>query len=829
MKQKQKILIVGGVAGGASAAARLRRLSESAEIIILERGEFISFANCGLPYYIGGEISEKSALILQTPQSFKSRYSVDVRIRHEAVAINRNNKTVSVKNHQTNEIYTESYDKLILSPGAKPICPDEFQSERIFTIRNIPDTYRVKNFIDTKNPQHAVIVGGGYIGLETAENLHRAGLKVAIVQRSDHVLPTLDFDTACDIHRHIESKGVQLLLNHEVKSISEQNGNLIVTLNRGNEIVADTIVTEMMIFAIGVQPDSVIAQEAGLTVDSRGAIIVSETMQTSDPDIYAIGDAISVVDYVTEQPAYIPLAGPANKQGRIVADRIGGIDSRYSGTQGSSILRVFDMTVASTGINETVAKKKGLNYEKIFLWSTSHAGYYPGATNMSVKIIFERETGKLLGTQIAGYDGVDKRCDIIATAIRAKMTASDLAQLELCYAPPYSSAKDPVNMAGFVIENILTGKVKIFHWHDIEKLQKSNDIILLDVRTPTEYDNGHIDGFINIPVDELRGRLDEIDKSKKIYVTCQVGVRGYAATRILVQNDFDAYNLSGGFRLWRSIFGAKTKLPSCGMIHGEQHSVPQSGNTFQQSGDILKSDTIKVDACGLQCPEPIMKLSVAVNSAKEGDVIEIKTTDSAFSGDVEGFCRRTGNVLLDVKDDKGIFITKIRKGNKSVEIFQQIERRGKNFILFSGDLDKAIAVFIMANAAAALGRKASIFFTFWGLNILRRPEKVFVRKDFLSQLFGWMMPRGSKKLPLSKMNMGGLGAKLIRGIMRRKNVSSLEELIQSARNLGVDLIACSMSMEVMGIKPEELIDGVQLGGATAMLAFAEESDMSLFI
>jgi NADPH-dependent 2,4-dienoyl-CoA reductase/sulfur reductase-like enzyme/rhodanese-related sulfurtransferase len=571
MKQKQKILIVGGVAGGASAAARLRRLSESAEIIMLERGEFISFANCGLPYYIGGEISEKSALMLQTPQSFKSRYNVDVRVRHEVVAVNRNDKTVSVKNHRNNEIYTEHYDKLILSPGAKPICPDKFQSERIFTIRNIPETYRVKEFLDTKKPQHAVIVGGGYIGLEMAENLYRAGLEVVIVQRSDHVLPTLDFDTACDVHRHIESKGVRLLLNHEVKSISEQNGKLSVAFNRDDEIV-----TEMIIFAIGVQPDSVIAQEAGLAVNSHGAIVVSETMQTSDPDIYAIGDAVAVVDYVTGQPAYIPLAGPANKQGRIVADQICGIDSRYSGTQGSAILRVFDMTVASTGINETVAKKNGLNYEKIFLWSTSHAGYYPGATNMSIKILFERETGKLLGAQIAGYEGVDKRCDVLATAIRAKMSASDLAELELCYAPPYSSAKDPVNMAGFVIENILTGKVKIFHWHDVEKLQKSDDVILLDVRTPTEYDNGHIDGFINIPVDELRGRLDELDQSKKIYVTCQVGVRGYAATRILVQNNFDAYDLSGGFRLWRSIFGTKTKPQTRNNIRKEQQSTQQS-------------------------------------------------------------------------------------------------------------------------------------------------------------------------------------------------------------------------------------------------------------
>ncbi|MDR2117223.1 MAG: CoA-disulfide reductase [Planctomycetaceae bacterium] len=828
MKQKQKILIVGGVAGGASAAARLRRLSETAEIIMFERGEFISFANCGLPYYIGGEITEKSALTLQTPQSFKSRYNVDVRVWHEVIAINRNDKTVSVKNLQSNEIYTESYDKLILSTGAKPIGSDEFLSDYIFTIRNIPDTYRIKEFIEAKNPQKAVIVGGGYIGLEMAENLHRAGLEVVIVQRGEHVLTTLDYDMACDVHRHIESKGIRLLLNHEVKSFTEKDGQLNITLNRDGEIV-----TDMLVFAIGVQPDSSLAKEAGLNLTSRGAIVVTETMQTSDADIYAIGDAVSAVDYVTEQPVYIPLAGPANKQGRIVADQICGIDSRYSGTQGSAILRVFDMTVASTGINETVAKKNGLNYEKVFLWSTNHAGYYPGATNMSIKVLFERVTGRLLGAQITGYDGVDKRCDVLAAAIRGKMTAHDLARLELCYAPPYSSAKDPVNMAGFVIENILTDKVRFFHWHDVTDLQKADNVTLLDVRTPVEFGNGHIDGFINVPVNELRGRLGELDKMKKIYVTCQVGVRGYTATRILVQNGFDVYNLSGGYRLWRSIFGAKNKMQQQSqtqtIIRNENPSAQQSAHLFTQQNSLSGCKTIKIDACGLQCPAPIMKLSSAVNSANEGDVIEIKTTDSAFAGDVEGFCRSTGNTLLGMTSDRGIFVSKIKKGKHSDEELQQTDRHGKNFILFSGDFDKAIAVFIMANAAAALGRKVSIFFTFWGLNVIRKPEKVLVRKDFLSRIFGWMMPCGSKKLSLSKMNMGGLGIKLIRGIMKRKKVDSLEELILSARNLGVEFIACSMSMDVMGIQPEELLDGVRLGGAAAMLAFAEESDMSLFI
>ncbi|MDR2643667.1 MAG: FAD-dependent oxidoreductase, partial [Planctomycetaceae bacterium] len=633
MNRILKILIIGGVAGGASAAARLRRQSESAEIIMFERGEFISFANCGLPYYIGGEIVDKSILTVQTPQDFKSRYNVDVRIWHEVIAIDRNTKTISVKNLQTNEIYIESYDKLIISTGAKPICPDNIQSERVFTIRNIPDTYRIKEFIDTKNPLNAVIVGGGYIGLEMAENLRRAGIEVVIVQRGNHLLATLDFDMACDVHRHIISKRVRLLLNNEVESFVEKGSRLHIVLKHGGELI-----TDMIIYAIGVQPDSSLARDAGLDLTSRGAIIVTENMQSSDPDIYAIGDAVSVADFVTGQQAYIPLAGPANKQGRIVADHICGIAARYSGTQGSAILRVFDMTVASTGVSESVAKKLGLDYDKIFLWLPSHAGYYPNAINMSIKVIFERTTGKLLGTQIVGYDGVDKRCDVIATAIRAGMTANELSELELCYAPPYSSAKDPVNMVGFVIENILNGKMKVFHWHDVEGLRKLDNVILLDVRTQVEFSNGHIDGFINIPVDELRGRLSELDKSRRIYVMCQVGIRGYAASCILMQYGFDVYNLSGGYRLWNSIFGETPKLhpQQQVIIRRESHVVQQKDNNLSSSqpDKFHSGKTIRIDACGLQCPAPIMKLSAAIKSASEGDVIEIKTTDAAFLSDI---------------------------------------------------------------------------------------------------------------------------------------------------------------------------------------------------
>lgn len=563
-----KVLIIGGVAGGASAAARLRRLDEKAEIVMFERGEYISFANCGLPYYIGGEIREKSALTLQTPMSFHARFRVDVRVLQEVVEIDREEKTVTVKNLKTGEVYRENYDKLILSPGAAPIVPpiEGKDSGRVFTLRNIPDTYRIKAFIEQKRPQSALVVGGGYIGVEMAENLKQAGLDVTIAELSDQVIAPLDYDMACDVHTYMEKKGVRLVLGDAVTAIKETDDGLCIQLNH------QQIKTDMLIMAVGVSPDSGLAKASGLAVNERGCIIVDKNMQTSDENIFAAGDAVEVTDFVTQQKAFIPLAGPANKQGRIAADNICGLNSKYEGTQGSAILKVFDMTVATTGINEKTAKRLGLNYDKSFTYSASHASYYPGAVGMSIKVIFEKQTGRILGAQITGFDGVDKRCDVLATAIRAGMTAYDLTKLELCYAPPYSSAKDPVNMAGFVIENLLTDKMKHFHWHDVADLPRDNSVILLDTRTVMEYAYGHMEGFINIPLDELRERLSELDRSKRIYVTCQVGLRGYVAARILAGNGFDVYNLNGGYRLYSSIFARKTPPDPIGTKPGVQTS-----------------------------------------------------------------------------------------------------------------------------------------------------------------------------------------------------------------------------------------------------------------
>ena len=544
-----KILIVGGVAGGATAAALLRRLDEKAEIIMFDRGGHISFANCGLPYYIGGVIADREDLLLQTPESFRRRFNVDVRIHSEVISVDRAAKTIKVKNLQTNETSSETYDKLILSPGGAPIKPplEGIDSGSVFTLRNVADTDRIKAFIREQKPRRAAVIGGGFIGIEMAENLKEAGLEVSIVELANQVIAPLDTDMACEVHSYLRQKGVFLCLNNGLKRIVAHNCGLTVELSN------TSLETDMVILAIGIKPESSLARDAGLEINTQGGIVVDKHMRTSDPDIFAAGDAVEVRDFVTGQAVMVPLAGPANKQGRIAADNICGIPSEYSGTQGSAVIKVFDMTAAFTGVNEKTAKRLGLNYDKVFLWVSNHAGYYPRSSSMSVKVIFEKGSGKILGAQITGFDGVDKRCDVLAAAIRAGMTAGDLAGLELCYAPPYSSAKDPVNMAGFVIQNVLTGKVKNFHWHDVDSLPTDGSVTLLDVRNPHEFARGCIEGFINIPLDSLRERLAEIDPLKPVYAHCFSGMRSYIACRILVQNGFDAYNLSGGYRLYSAV------------------------------------------------------------------------------------------------------------------------------------------------------------------------------------------------------------------------------------------------------------------------------------
>ncbi len=545
-----KTLIIGGVAGGASAAARLRRLDESAEIIVLERGDFVSFANCGLPYYIGGKITERENLTLQTPESFKARFNIDVRVKNEALKINADAKTVTVKNLETDAVYKESYDYLILSPGAEPVKPNisGIDSDFVFTLRNIPDTLKIKQYIEKANPESAVVVGGGYIGVEMAENLKEAGLDVSVVELADHLIAPLDFDMAADVHRYIKNKGINLYLNNGVKAIE----NRTVILQNGR------INADMVIMSVGVRPETVLAKECGIKVNNRGSIIVNSNMKTNIPDIYAVGDAVEVEDFITKKPAFIPLAGPANKQGRIAADNISGLCSEYKCTQGSAVLKLFDMTVATTGINEKIAQTSGIDYDKTYIYAGSHASYYPGAVNMSIKALWDKKTLKILGAQIVGFDGVDKRMDVLATAIRFGAKITDLAELELCYAPPFGSAKDPVNMLGFVGENIVSGRIKQFFWNDVEKLPRDGSVTLLDVRTVTEVQCGKIDGFINIPLDSLREHISEIPKDKPVYVHCHSGLRSYIACCMLQGNGYECFNLAGGWRLYESAINEKT-------------------------------------------------------------------------------------------------------------------------------------------------------------------------------------------------------------------------------------------------------------------------------
>ena len=543
-----KIVIIGGVAGGATAAARLRRLNEQDEIIVFERGEYVSFANCGLPYYIGGIIPDSDKLLLQTPQSFYNRFRVEVRTNCEVTKINRDQKYVYVK--CGDETYTEPYDKLILSPGAEPFIPGalDIQSKCIFTLRNMADTFKIKNYAAMTTPKRAVILGGGYVGIEMAENLAHLGIEVYVIEFTEQILSSFDFDMVCDIQNYLREKGIHILTNTSIVSASEKvAGELLLETSQGS------ITADMLVVAAGIRPETKLASECGLEVSKNGGICVNEFMQTSDADIYAAGDAVETNVLISNCRRIVPLAGPANKQARIAANHISGKAEAYHGTQGSAIIKLFDMTAASTGLTEREAIKNGIPYDKVFTFSPSHATYYPGASNMSIKTLYDPKTGRILGAQIVGYEGVDKRCDVMSIAVRFALTASQLEEFELCYAPPFSSAKDPVNMAGFVIQNTREGLVKNFHWHDVASLQDDDSIIRLDVRTKKEVSRGAIPGFINIPLDELRDNLHQLDQNKPIYVHCQSGLRSYIACRILSGNGYDCYNLSGGYRLWKSI------------------------------------------------------------------------------------------------------------------------------------------------------------------------------------------------------------------------------------------------------------------------------------
>ena len=811
-------LIIGGVAGGATVATRLRRMDEKANIILFERGKYVSYANCGLPYYIGDTINNREKLFVQTAKGFTDRFRIDIRTEQEVTAIRPDKKEVEIKNLSTGETYTETYDKLVLSPGAEPLRPsiEGIGSKKIFTLRNVPDTDTIKNYVNTENPKRAIVVGGGFIGLEMAENLHDLGIQVDVVEMANQVMAPLDFSMAAIVHRQLTDKGVGLHLEDGVSRFEEKDGGVTVHLRSGKQIA-----TDMVLLSIGVRPETKLAKDAGLAIGERGGITVNDYMQTSDANIYALGDAVEVRHLVTGQPALIPLAGPANKQGRIVADNIVfGNKEKYPGSIGTSIAKVFDLTVAAAGANAKLLQRNNIPYISSYTHGASHAGYYPGAVPLSIKILFAPENGKLLGAQIVGFNGVDKRIEMLAQVIQRGGTVHDLAELEHAYAPPYSSAKDPVNMAGFVAENILNKKSRIIQWRELAELPA--DTIRIDVRTHDEYKLGTIPGFINIPVDELREHLDELPKEKPIVVTCAVGLRGYLAYRILVQNGFKhVRNLSGGYKTW-SVATAPIKE-----IVSHKPEIPESTSYGNSDSQI---NLLKVDACGLMCPGPVMQLKKNYEALKIGEQLQITATDQAFGKDVTSWCKMTGAELVALENKNGVVAATIRKQEKTASC--EISRNNadnKTLIVFSDDLDKALASFVIANGAASTGKKVTMFFTFWGLNVIKKQHKPTVTKDIFGKMFGWMLPTHSGKLKLSKMNMGGAGSWMMRLIMKRKRIDSLESLIQQAIDNGVEMIACTMSMDVMGVQKEELMDNVTLGGVASYLERAEEANVNLFI
>ncbi|QOX65332.1 pyridine nucleotide-disulfide oxidoreductase [Anoxybacterium hadale] len=869
----KKVLIIGGVAGGATAAARLRRLDESLQIIVFERGEYISYANCGLPYHVGDVIKDREALLLQTPEGMKAKYNIEVRVSNEVISIDRENKKIQVKKVRTGETYEELYDILLIATGSSPLKPPipGIDGPGIFSLWTVPDTDRIKNYITQKKPKRAAVIGGGFIGLEMAENLHAAGCDVTVVEMMDQVMAPLDFEMAQLLHENMKLNKVRLELGNGVKQFDQADGVTTITLQNGAAVEADIV-----ILSIGIKPNSGLAKDAGLAVNARGGVIVDEYLRTSDPSIYAVGDVIEVEEFIFKEKTMIPLAGPANKQGRICADNIA-IDAgvrkgelqKYNGTQGTSIAKVFDLSAGATGVNEKTLKRKGMvenqDYFTVLINQKSHAGYYPGATPLTLKMLFGRD-GKIFGAQVIGQEGVDKRVDVIATAIRLGATIHDLKELELAYAPPYSSAKDPVNMLGFVAENLLNGTAAFTGWNEIDQLEESGkeDYVVLDVTEEMERMAFQIPGSCHIPLGQLRTRMNELDQSKLVIPYCAIGVRSYNAARTLMQNGYEKVKVfPGGTSFYKSVYHDRYQ-PVTSQTQGSMAgSSPLQGGADAPKHTAIDPDKIvakqTIDCSGLQCPGPIMRVFHTIKEMNDGEILQVSATDMGFARDIEAWCRRMGNTLLKAERSGKESIVYIQKGLGAAHVSEgetgapivpgkatgsgsgnplsgghhsvgaSALPQGKTLIVFSGDLDKVLASFIIANGAAAMGRPVTMFFTFWGLNALRKQDKQSIKKPFIDKMFGAMMPRGTKKLKLSKMNMGGMGTAMMKKVMNDKNIDSLEGLMKQAMFNGVKLVACTMSMDVMGITKEELIDGIEYAGVAAYLGDAEESNVNLFV
>ncbi len=815
-----KVIIVGGVAGGASAAARLRRLDEKAEIIMFEMGPYISFANCGLPYHVGNVIKERDELLVQTPENMEGRFNISVKVNHEVTKINRKEKTVEVKNLETGEVFEETYDKIVLSPGASPIVPPikGIDEAKVYPLTTMPDMDKVIEEVNS-GVKSVVVVGGGFIGVELAENLLEKGLKVSLIEMQPQVLTFLDPDMAAIVHREMIASGIDLRLNDQVKELEKNGDKTNVVLSSG-----DKILTEMVIMGVGVLPRTKLAKDAGIKLGTTGAIQVNDKMRTSDKDIYAVGDAIEIKHYVTGDPMKLPLAGPANRQARIAVNNICGIKTKYRGTQGTSIIKVFDLACSSTGANEFLLKKNETEYKTITTIQGSHAGYYPGAYAIHLKILFSEKDGKLYGAQVVGYDGVDKRIDVLASVIRFGGTIYDLEDLELAYAPPFGSAKDPVNMLGFIAVNSTSGFSPTVSVMETDKYI-DKDTFIIDVRDEDEIHTGMIDKAVHIPGDSIRSRMNEIPKDKKIFLYCKMGLRGYIAQRILLQNGYEnVVNLSGGFEsynvyahpeLW------KDYIPTMETIDDTQTEIHKNEET--------NIPNVKIDCCGMQCPGPLLKLKQACDTAKPNEIIQIEASDQGFYNDVKAYAERMNLKVLELKKGKTIR-AKLKKCDTELKDIRVTEEKNHiTIVVFSCDFDKVMATLIIANGALAMGKKVSLFFTFWGLNVLRKNCPIQIEKTFIEKAFGWMMPRGTKKLVLSKMNMMGAGTAMIKGIMKQYNVDSIDSLLENLIKCGGELVACSMSMQLMGIKMEEMIDGVEEGGVATYLNNTDKGTLNLFI
>lgn len=823
-----RYIIIGGVAGGATAAARLRRVDEKADILLLEKGPHISYANCGLPYYIGGVITDREKLLVQTPESFSKRFRIHVRVESEVISIHPETKTVMIRNAKGLE-YDEFYDKLLLSPGATPVKPplEGINSEGIFTLRNVEDTDHIKAYLTDKHVKRAVVVGAGFIGLEMAENLHHAGVAVSVVEMGNQVMAPIDFSMAAPIHQHLSQKGVSLYLEESVTHFQRTDQGLTVFLKSGKTIPAD-----MVLLSIGVRPATALAVQAGLKIGETGGIWVDEHLETSEKDIYAVGDAIEYPHPLTGKPWLNYLANPANRQGRIVADNIAlGNTTSYEGAIGTSIAKVFDMTVASTGLAAKRLKQMGMEYQSSVTHSASHAGYYPDALPLTLKLTFHPKTGKLYGAQAVGYDGIDKRIDQIAGLIKHDGTVYDLIETEHAYAPPFSSAKDPIAIAGYVASNIISGAMPAISWREL--VEQKEGVMLIDTRTPDEFSFGTIQGAVNIPLDEIRGHLAEIPRDKPVVLFCAVGLRGYLAQRILMGRGYrNTRNLIGGYKTYSmSIAPVPSPLANVS-ASASDISRPVSVSSDDFSDSAPNKEPLKINACGLQCPGPIIQVKKAIDSITAGERVEIVATDAGFARDASAWCDTTGNKLVESHDEKGRYTVVIEKGDPASTCPSNLYAgggRGKTLILFSDDLDKALATFVLANGAAATGQNVSIFFTFWGLNVLKKVQKPSVQKDIFGKMFGMMLPSSSLKLKLSKMNMFGLGSRMMRFLMKRKGIDSLESLRSQALAQGVEFIACQMSMDMMGIQREELMNDVTIGGVATYMERADKANVNLFI